>query len=66
MPNLMHTLEDILATVVNSSFLPEINYTIWTKRVGKSISLPTYVMWVNVKFIFFGKCEIDVRAERKV
>ena len=40
----MHTLEDIFTTVVNSSFLPEIDYTIWTKRAGKSISLPIYAM----------------------
>lgn len=66
MPILMQTLEDILATVVNSSFLPEINYTIWTKIAGKSISLPIYAMWVIVKFIIFGKFEIDVRADRKV
>lgn len=35
MPNLIQTLEDIFATVVNSSFPPEINYTIWTNIAGK-------------------------------
>ena len=34
MPNLMQSLEDILAAVVNSSFIPEINYTIWTNKAG--------------------------------
>lgn len=35
MPNLMQTLEDIFATVVNSTFQPEINYTIWTNISGR-------------------------------
>ena len=40
MPNLMQTLEDILATVVDNSSLPEINYTLWTKIAGKYM-IPT-------------------------
>jgi len=47
MPNLMQSLEDILVTVVNSTFLPEINYTISTKNAGKYDS--------NWKWIFYSE-----------
>ena len=43
MPNLIQILEDILATVVNSSYLPKINFTIWTQNAGKYDSNWKYI-----------------------
>ena len=73
MPNLMQVLKDILVTVVNSSFLPKINYTIWTESVGKYDSnwkeiccSEWYLCNVSDYVYYLRKFKIEVRTERGV